>query len=254
MSQRQIFFLHNPKAGGTSLRTAFKELIGDGTVAPVFSNAPNAHRSELDLVRYRGFDLYAGHYGYDAYLKLKAEHLLFTNFRDPITRVFSIYRYWRNNITLDQLTEAHPSDVRIVELAHSLPFSKFVRADNEDLKLYISNFHFRQLHGSGWEQSRLTRRAEWQVKRRVAKMPWFYIAETPEASTSLLHRLMPDLGNIRIPRENESYAGAEQIDISDVEYLTRLNVFDYAIYAYALKTQEWRLKRYPAHNLRNGSS
>lgn len=244
MAQRKIFFLHNPKGGGTSLRTVFKELIGNGTVAPVFSNAPNAHRSELDLLRYRGFDFYAGHYGYDAYRRLRSHHLLFTNFRDPVTRVFSIYRYWRNNITLDQLTEAHPSDKQIVELAHQLPFSEFVRADNRDLKLYISNFHFRQLHSSGWEQRPLGRRAEWQVKRRVAKMPWFYIAETPQASTLLLQQILPELGSIRIPRENQSYASAEEIDGADVEYLTRLNLLDYDLYAYALKTQERRLRQY----------
>lgn len=217
-------------------------MVPHDAIAPAFSNAPNAHRADRpELKRYRGFDLYAGHYGFDAYRRLSGGHLLFTNFRDPVRRIYSMYRYWRNNIVLDDLTDAHPSDVAVVKLAHDLSFSEFVRANNSDLRLYIRNFHFRQLHSSGWHDIQVGWRAKWVVKRRIAAMPWFFIAETPEASALLLERIIPKAANMKVGRHNASLGHPDVIDAADAEYLTRLNVFDYAIYAFALELQEQRL-------------
>lgn len=69
--KRGIFFLHNPKAGGSSLRAMFCELFRDNSVAPTFSNAPGEARSfGTSLEAFAGYDFYAGHYGYDVYEKL----------------------------------------------------------------------------------------------------------------------------------------------------------------------------------------
>src|SRR3546814_11621724 len=64
MTAPRIFFLHNPKAGGSSLRSVFAALNNTGSIAPVFGNAPADYQSNREFVNnYRGYDLYAGHYG-----------------------------------------------------------------------------------------------------------------------------------------------------------------------------------------------
>jgi hypothetical protein len=141
-----------------------------------------------------------------------------------------LYRYWRNNVDLDDLVGLHPTDLEVI------------RAENEDLKLYISNAHFRQLYKCGWEQAALGAFALWTVKRRIRAMPWFYIAETPQASGALLQRAFPTLAGSAIARNNESRGTAERIKEEDVEHLLRMNSYDHAIYAYALQVQQARLK------------
>lgn len=190
MYHQRIFFLHNPKAGGSSLRSLFSRLIGDQGVAPVFSNAPEDHRSNAARIsEFTGFQLYAGHYGFDAYRRLSEGHLLFTNFRDPVRRVQSMYRYWRNNVSESHLATLDPSDRQVVRLAKEMSFPEFIRHRSDDLQLYISNFHFRQLHSSGWERPPIDQAAISTVKRRISRMPWFYLAETPDCSSRLLAQL-----------------------------------------------------------------
>jgi hypothetical protein len=242
MSQASIFFLHNPKAGGSSLRRVLSELSGPQNVAPVFSNAPNDHRINAQtIISHRGYDLYAGHYGYEIYRALSDGHVLVTNFRDPVQRIYSIYRYWRHNVSMEDLAGAQPNDVQVVRLAQELSFSEFIRANNDDLRLYISNFHFRQLHRTGWAFSKVGLSAKLAVKRRIRKMPWFYIAETPDASALLLQRTFPGLDQISFPQDNKSGGDAQPIQLADAEHLIRMNMLDYEIYAYAVSLQSARL-------------
>lgn len=239
-----IFFLHNPKAGGTALRHVLQDLSRARTTAPAFDNAPGDHRTNgSQIEQHRGHDLYLGHYGYDAYLNLRDRHLLSTNFRDPVGRVYSIYRYWRNNISRESLAGLAGPDARVVELAHDLTFSEFIRSGNDDLMLYISNFHFRQLWRSGWEPAEVDLHTRSIVKRRIRQMFWFYISEQQVASTLLLQTLFPEAGHIVIPRENESHGVAESVLPQDAAYLTELNELDYEIYHYALKLQAKRLAK-----------
>src|SRR3546814_14334187 len=81
------------------------------------------------------------------YTTLFRSHLLVTNFRDPIQLIYSMYRYWRNDVKIESLDYNNSRDIDVVMLAHKLDFSKFIRSNNEDLFLYISDFHFRQKIG-----------------------------------------------------------------------------------------------------------
>lgn len=219
------------------------KLSGGDNVAPVFSNAPNDHKTNATRISsYEGFDFYAGHYGYDVYRELSAGHLLFTNFRDPVQRIYSMYRYWRHNVSMEALSGAHPQDIEVVRLAQRLSFSQFIRAGNDDLKLYINNFHFRQIHRSGWELSEISSAAKCAVRRRIRKMPWFYIAEMTEASAFLLRFRFPEVGEMTIPRDNPSGGEVEPIQMEDAEHLIRMNLLDYEIYTYAVTLQTARLK------------
>lgn len=227
-----------------SLRSTFEELCGSGSAAPVFSNAPNEYIANKKLVRsHSGYDLYAGHYGYDVYRKLADGHSLVTNFRDPVKRVYSLYRYWRHSVPLDSLSNLNHNDREVIRLAHILSFSEFIRADSYDLRLYISNFHFRQIYRSGWDRSSAGLLPRWVVKRRIAKMPWFYVAEMPEVSALLLRHCFPQLNETVIPWVNRSGGESEIMGRLDAQYLVSLNILDYEIYSFAVKVMVSRLRR-----------
>lgn len=250
MISRRIFFLHNPKAGGSSIRKLFQDQFSADAIAPVFSNAPNDHRdNEASIGQHRGFDFYAGHYGHDVFGLLGAGHHLITNFRDPLSRIISIYRYWRSNISAVDLDELerfgvmHPRDAGVVRYAHKLDFKDFIRSSDPDLMLYISNFHFRQLHRSPWEAYAIRPWHVWTVKRRISRMAWFYVAEMPMISRHLLGRVFPDLPSNEIPNENISQGHGIALSSSDIEHLIRLNRYDYEIYRHALGEQFARLGR-----------
>ncbi|RVT40952.1 sulfotransferase family 2 domain-containing protein [Sphingobium algorifonticola] len=243
MFSPKTFFLHNPKAGGTALRNVLAQL-SDGSHSPVFWNAPNEQRDNPDrLWDYAGYDHYAGHYGYEVYAKLASGHALITNFRDPIQRIRSMYRYWRHNVPYSYLDNANPLDAQIVVLAKDRSFSDFIRTDSHDLLLYISNFHFRQLYQSGWKRCRMGASSEWLVKKRIRRMPWFYIAEASEASIFLLQNFVGKTRSIDIRRENESLGDIAETSPDDAAYLTKLNLMDYSIYSYASKIQCARIAK-----------
>lgn len=241
MHQRAIFFLHNPKAGGSSLQKAFRALFSAEEIAPVFSNAPNDHRANKSSIsRHRDYAFYAGHYGHDAFKELSTDHVLVTNFRDPVARIISIYRYWRNNVSAEDVAGAHPRDAAVVMYSHELDFASFIRCEDPDLLLYISNFHFRQLLDSPWESSTIRPWHRLKVKRRISGMPWFYVAEMPEVSTMLLSRSFPELRASELPCDNISRGERIAITSADVEHLVSLNRLDYDIYHHALREQHGR--------------
>jgi hypothetical protein len=239
---RKFFFLHNPKAGGASIRVLLQSVSKGGAIAPQFMNAPEDYRSNRGLIStLRGYDLYFGHYGYEVFQVVNDGHTLVTNFRDPAQRVHSMYRYWRHNvldILLDQLTGI---DAYVVRLAKEMSFSEFIRVNDEDLLCYISNFHFRQIYMTGWSHYPYTHSAELIVYRRINDMPWFFITETPEVSMSLFRLTFPGVSDIDMPIENVSLGNRDEISQKDVEHLISLNRFDYDIHAYAMRIQSERL-------------
>lgn len=244
MSPRKFFFLHNPKAGGVSIRSMLRSVSEGGTVAPQFMNAPEDYRSNREKINtLRGYDLYFGHYGYEVYQIVNEGHTLVTNFRDPAWRIHSMYRYWRHNVLETDLDQLIDKDAYVVRLAKEISFSEFIRTNDEDLLCYISNFHFRQIYMSGWLHHHYTNTSESMVYRRIKDMPWFFIAETPEASMSLFRLAFPVVRNIDMPIENVSLGNRDAISQKDIEYLMSLNRFDYAIHAYAMRIQSERLAK-----------
>ena len=244
MSARKIFFLHNPKAGGASIRLLLHRASKGGTMAPLFMNAPEDYRSNRTaLTNLRGYDLYFGHYGYEVFQVVNDGHALVTNFRDPVRRIYSLYRYWRHNVLDTVLHQLMDQDAFVVRLAKQKSFSEFIRVNDGNLLCYISNFHFRQIHRTGWLNYPCTKNAELMVRRRIRTMPWFYISETPEASMSLFRLAFPDVEDIDIPFQNASLGDQKAIDAKDVDHLISLNQLDYGIYGYAISVQSARLAK-----------
>lgn len=73
-------------------------------------------------------------------------------------------------------------------------------------------------------------------------MDWFYIAESQDSSMFLLRKAFPQRAHLTIGEENRSAGLSEKILESDIDYLIRLNLWDYEIYAHAWRVQAERLK------------
>jgi hypothetical protein len=62
----KIFFFHNPKAGGSSLRKVFEGYFPAERRCPIIENDKIGHeRLRGEYASFRGYDYYAGHYGHD---------------------------------------------------------------------------------------------------------------------------------------------------------------------------------------------
>ncbi|MET3664564.1 hypothetical protein [Caulobacter sp. 1776] len=175
-----LFFFHNPKAGGTSVVDALSRLFPAQRRCPRIENDATEH--EIRAGRYevfRGYDLYAGHYGLDIYEAVGGRLPIATNFRWPIDRVVSVYRYFRHVV---ELTDVQARDPRFtaVRLAKSLSLDDFVTCDDPAVLLHTSDHHFRQLTGSGWSSA--YERDLRAARTLIDRMVWFYVCEHPYES------------------------------------------------------------------------
>jgi hypothetical protein len=178
-----IFFFHNPKAGGTSLRHLFAERFQSRHVCPDIEDGPVVHETIGDKYpALDGYKLYCGHYGRDiySYLADRSEPLLtVSNFRHPVGRVVSLYNYFRNIVQVDDETLAAPR-YSAVRLAKLLDFGEFVASRNPIVHLYLDNFHYRQLTNSGWSATLYGSVDE--ACAFIDEIAWCYVCEFPELS------------------------------------------------------------------------
>jgi hypothetical protein len=92
----KIFFFHNLKAGGTSLRFIIESRFQAEKRCPLIELNKVDHDDLCgDYARFRGYDLYAGHYGQDIFAAVNDDHSCITNFRHPATRLISLYNFFR---------------------------------------------------------------------------------------------------------------------------------------------------------------
>ncbi|HBF32852.1 hypothetical protein [Rhizobium sp.] len=237
MKKIKIFFLHNPKAAGTALTNVLSGTFPVESIAPQFSNSPYDYR--ISRGRYSqnsGYDFYAGHYGFDAFRQLQDGHVLVTNFRDPIQRIRSLYRYW-SKVGLDGVA---PEAAIPVRLAKELSFSDFIRSENKDLRLNIDNFHFRQLLAEGWKECSQSFSARASVFHRIYRMKWFFVSEMGQISLALLKSSFPQYRDAVLGRENVTDAPQFEVSAADAQYIAQRNVLDYDIYAWATALQTRR--------------
>ena len=240
---RKFFFIHNPKAGGTAIIKLISDLNIGKNICPPFLNSPNANDlidEKIDY--YLKFDIFSGHWGYNIFEKLGKNDVVITNFRSPVDRIYSLYRYWKYNICLNDIHHLDKKDYICVELSHKYNFSHFIRLDVKELNLYINNFHSRQLHSDGWKLFNLNQNIIENVKHRIENMDWFYVAEHPTRSMHLFRKAFPQFQHGSLTHENVSKGHSEKISDDDKNYLISLNYWDYEIYAYACKLQSERIK------------
>jgi hypothetical protein len=86
--------------------------------ATTFGNTPmEVLRLNGDFKRFRGAKYYSGHFGYSAYAAVNDGHKLVTSFRHPVTRIYSIYNYWKYNVVGESFYRLDPKDAATVSEA-----------------------------------------------------------------------------------------------------------------------------------------
>jgi hypothetical protein len=233
----QDLFFHNPKAGGSSLKRIFESLFPPEKQCPLIENDKVDHeRLRGDYARFRGFHLYAGHYGYDIFAAVYEGHSYTTNFRHPAARLISLYNFFRFGVNLsddDLLTERFYA----VLFGQTVSFQRFVSGEDPRVAVYVCNAHFRQLSRSCWSLETANKFDE--VCRFIDGMHWYFVCKYPELSV----RWMRDFFHWEIDqmqRENvtEDQSGqATKLPILDdqtFEMISRNNNLDFDIYKYAV--------------------
>ena len=242
-NERKIFFLHNPKAGGSTIRKLISDSSPGRKICPNFSNSPNSDDYRDDNIDYYStFDLFFGHWGYNIISKIDNNGIIISNFREPANRIYSLYRYWKYNVNLNDLNDLNENDYMCVKFSKIYNFSDFIRLDNKELNLYIKNFHSRQLYCCGWENLDLNDHALDVIKYRIKKMPWFWMTENPEYSMLLFRKAFPQFQHASLGHENVSSGPYAKILDKDLNYLKSLNYWDYQVYAYAWRLQSERVR------------
>jgi hypothetical protein len=175
-----LFFFHNPKAGGTSIEDALRRLFASARCCPRIENDATEHAQRAGrYAAFGGYDFYAGHYGFDIYKAVAAGMRAATNFRWPVDRIVSVYRYFRHMVELND-QQARDPRFRSVSLAKSLCLDDFVTCDDPAVLVHTSDHHFRQLTGSGW--SLTCERDIHAARSLIDQMAWFYVCEHPHES------------------------------------------------------------------------
>ncbi len=233
MAQR-LFFFHNPKAGGTSVVSALSRLFSSETRCPRIENDATEHAvraGRYDV--FRGYDFYSGHYGLDIYAAVGRGIPAATNFRWPVDRVVSLYRYFRHVVELTD-EQARDPRFRAVSLAKRLTLDDFVTCDDPAVVLHTCDHHFRQLTGSGW--SPLYAQDMASARSLIDHMLWFYVCEHPYESLAWAETAfdgrVANVQRLNVTRaEDDGDAGLRP---KAYRQLYAQNQKDVAIYQYAL--------------------
>ena len=230
----QLFFFHNPKAGGTSVVSALGDMFATERRCPRIENDATEHAERAGrYAEFRGYNLYAGHFGHDIYRTVGQRMPAATNFRWPIDRVVSLYRYFRYVV---EITDAQDRDPRwrSVSLAKRLTLDDYVTCDDPAVVLHTHDHHYRQLTGSGWspiyEQDLAAARA------LIDEMIWFYVCEHPYESLAwadvVFEGRLGSLERLNVtPSEDQ---GGAILGAKAYRQLLSQNQNDMALYQYAL--------------------
>lgn len=178
----RLFFFHNPKAGGTSVVAALERMFSPERRCPTIENDAAEHAARAGRYEaFAGYDFYAGHYGHDIYRAVGGGAPAATNFRWPVDRIISLYRYFRHVVEISD-DQARDPRYRAVSLAKSLSLNDFVTCDDPAVVLHTYDHHYRQLTGSGW--SPLYEQDLAAAQTLIDGMVWFYVCEHPYESLS----------------------------------------------------------------------
>jgi hypothetical protein len=230
----RLFFFHNPKAGGTSVVGALGRLFEARRCCPRIENDATEHAAHAGrYAAFQGYDFYAGHYGFDVYDAVGAGMPAATNFRWPVDRVISVYRYFRYVV---ELTDAQARDPRFaaVRLAKALSLDDFVTCVDPAVVLHTYDHHFRQLTGSGW--SPLYEGEIRAARTLVDQMAWFYVCEHPYESLAWAETAfegrVPSVQRLNVTHAED--AADAVLSAKAYRQLVSQNQNDIALYQYAL--------------------
>jgi hypothetical protein len=233
-----LVFLHNPKAGGTSITDALRGCYDPREIAPTLESAPHERRRAA-WGRVSRCRFVAGHFGHEVAARHFPGHALITNFRHPVARIVSLYDFWRRSVDpglfrwSDRSGPAH---------ARRLTFAEFVRSDSPFLSLYVADFHTRQILESGWTKRTIDAGDMSLAKERTAAMRWFYVCEFEHQSLAWLGEAFPAVVAGRgIGRTNVNASRDRTVpSAADVAVIEERNRHDLELYEFAVASLQAR--------------
>jgi FkbM family methyltransferase len=236
LKTRKLFFFHNPKAAGLSITHAIKAATGEEAHAPEIANNLNQHEALAGQYdRFKGHDIYTGHYGRDVFEAVRDGHPYITNFRHPVRRVLSLYNYFKDTFKKLSRGEGSAAYYAACEAAATMSLHDFVMCDRPAVRVFVNDFHFRQLTSTPWEfRDPATLESAY---RFIDGALCYYVCEFEDLSRRWLSER---LGLESLPHDNTSHdkAGSlrpEQIPDDTVQAILDLNTRDLAIYRYAVQ-------------------
>ena len=233
---RDCFFFHNPKAGGTSLRHALAAYFSQEEVAPSVDHVPEVCGGPRAAALTPGYRLYIGHFGRNEAQSVLTNHVRITNFRHPVSRVVSLYNYFRNSVPMTPEVLRDPK-YYAVRLAKSAAIETFVRCEDPRVTTYIRDHHFRQLCRDGWSLS--LPRPPPEPRSVVDGLDWIYVCEHPEISLRW-GRCILEAPDLLLGRENRTQGPpqnlAETLNLSQdtFRHILEINPLDIAVYEEAV--------------------
>jgi len=230
---RNCFFLHNPKAGGTALRQALVSGFEPHEVCPLLELRPDVYGPQEKALP-RGYGLYVGHYGMTSAQAVREGHALISNFRHPVARVVSLYRYFQMSVQDDEAVRSEPV-YHAVRLAKRVRLPEFVASRDPRVTTFIADHHFRQLADCGWNLD-----ATWpDVDSLISRLDWLYVCEFPDLSLRWGRRVL-EAPELSVGRQNASREGSSSradhpgLDEASYRRILELNGRDLALYEAAV--------------------
>ena len=224
-----LFYLHIPKAGGSSLLGVVESQFAASKMLVMYDvdfRAPediSAIHSALPKKKQRQLGLIAGHFGFGAHDQVGAQPSYFTMLREPTARVISNYRHMRRN------PRSKLRGLEHVSLDTFLDEKQWIDSDNGQVRR-LSGF---ENEGRCVPFGECTLEMLEQAKANLTQhFPAFGIMEQFDLSLLIIQR---NLGwrDVRYTRENNAPSHAAPLSQKTMEKLAQINALDIELYAFA---------------------
>ncbi len=231
-----LYFLHVPKAAGTTIRTFFEDHFDLDRICPHFVFDDIVALPPGDLARYR---LICGHHGWFLHSMLPPAHPLHvvTMLRDPLERSLSHYYHQRNS-----------PDNWLHQIVRDWSFESYVHHPlgiSELVNFQVRHLALDRIQEDYWEHSLMRDRdidaliAKYSDPRlldraveRLESMAAFGLAERMTDSIRLIGHVFGWPEWTRPPRHNARVSERDPGDLTSraVEQVRRLTALDYRLY------------------------
>lgn len=238
-----LFFFHNPKAGGTAVQQSLERFFSRDQRCPLIENSQRDHeRRRGRYSEFGGYAFYGGHYGYDIFSAVAPSHHAITCFREPISRLLSLYRYFRYSVPVPPDVVERDNLYPVLAAKH-MSFRDFVMSGDPRIEVHTRNHHVRQLTSSAWDLASIGDLAH--AIGLLAGMPWFYVAEHASLCQDWASAVFAP-HPVVIGRANVTQTAGEIMDPVDADVrrcMHEKNELDYSLYNAAIV----RLDRWCRH-------
>lgn len=232
-----LLFMHLPKTGGTSLRSAVLQAYSDREVGMVYGageleGAMSREQFQaLPAEELARFDLIVGHFPFGVHRRVPRSSRYVTVVRDPVDRVVSLYFHYRNLPGIRFGGKGHRERLRMRLRRTSLEDWVF-----EDRRLGVDNLMVRNIAGArgvpfGACTEAMFDEAMANIETHFAAL---LVTEEMDRSADLLERII-GLPLPTIPRDNANpnRPPLKEMDRRALERIHELNRFDARVHEHA---------------------